>query len=191
VSATFIDRPDQWPPDSRACVFLARIAVRFSKEELWAALCSGELTARIYCVGRKDFAPIPLSPLAFVQAERDQVLADCQIWVRETDTRRPAAIRRIIAVPHWLYVTRESLEKFEKARPGATTAAEGRVAKVLADHFRRNPKMTRSEAAELCSNYNFGPRAFDRVWSGGRSLAELPAHGSAGRPRKSLRKSPQ
>jgi hypothetical protein len=110
------------PPDSQACIFLARAFSRLSKDKLWKALCSGEISARVYCVGRSDFAPIPLSPMEFLRVDQDQTFENCQIEVRESDRRRPARIRRLIPVPHWLYVTRDSLEKFVKTS-SATTAA--------------------------------------------------------------------
>ena len=120
-----------WPADSRECVFLGRAASQLSDNDLlWNGLRLGTLSARVYCVGRTDFAPVDLSPLAFLNTDREQVLTTWQIEVRETDQRRPAAIRRVIPVPHWLYVKRTSLNKFMKARPGATGTAEGRAAKL-------------------------------------------------------------
>lgn len=120
--------PEEWPSDTRECIFLGRVLGRLSDDDVWRALRSGQLEPRVWCVGRTDFWPIPLSPVEFLGAERDQVLDRCQIDVRETDQRRPVAIRRRIPVPHWLYVTRASLDRFVKAKPAATVATEQRAA---------------------------------------------------------------
>jgi hypothetical protein len=189
MSEPMRNQPARWPADSTGSIFLARVISRLPDDDLWTGLCSGELVARVYCVGRTDFGPIPLSPLAFLTADREQVMSDCQIDVRETDYRRPAAIRRAIPVPHWLYVTRSSLESFMKAKPAASVAAEGRAVRHLAEQLRLNPDMAKEKAMIACADFNLGPRAFERVWPSARSEAGLPAKGSAGR--KSKRKSQQ
>lgn len=181
MSAAFLECPNQWPPDSQACVFLARALPLLPTEALWAALVDGNLEARVYCVGRTDFAPIPLSRMALIGVDRDQVLARCQIEVREDDTRRPAAIRRRIAVPHWLYVTKVSLDNLLKAQPNATVAAEGRAVAHLADQLRRNPNMTKAEGRTACAAFKLGGRAFERIWPQARIKAGLPPKAAAGR----------
>jgi hypothetical protein len=98
-----------WPPDTRECMFLGRALKIVPAEKLWAKLISGEIAARVYCVGRIDYAPIPISPLVFLNADPDDTLQRYQIDVREDDRRRPAAIRRRIPVPHWIYVPLDSL----------------------------------------------------------------------------------
>jgi hypothetical protein len=101
----------------------------FPADELWTALCSGDLQALVYCEGRRDFDPIPLSAAEFFYADKDTVLASCQIEIREEDTRRPVRWRRRIPVPHWLYVTRVSLAKcraeLAEAKPAASTQPRG------------------------------------------------------------------
>ena len=187
-----VDHPEQWPPDSRECVCLAQALSRFPEDVVWKGLLSGELETRVYCKDRADFGPVRLSRMEFSnQAKRqDQILNECTIDIVDTDFRRPAALRRRIPVPHWLYVTRVSFDSFIKARP-ETVAEEGRAEAHLADHFRRNPDLTRGEASLICTGagYNLGPRPFDRVWAEARRLAKLPIKGKAGR--KSQRKSQQ
>jgi hypothetical protein len=131
MSESVLTHEHEWPADSRECVFLGRAASQLSDNELlWSRQRSGRLSARVYRVGRTDFGPIDLPATVFLNTDREQVLTTWQIEVRETDQRRPAAIRRVIPVPHWLYVKRTSLNKFMKARPGATGTAEGRPAKL-------------------------------------------------------------
>ena len=214
MSDKFLDCPERWPPDLREeCagtdtvkeyVFLARVAAQLSGNDLWTALRSGELAACVYRVGRTDFAPVPLSALEFLKAGnvaetndeaededaaqvlsvRDRVLTECQIDVRETDRRRPAAIRRVIPVPHWLYVTRTSLDKFMKARPAATSVAEKRTARHLAPKLKLDPNMTRAQAASFL-DLDPRSRSFDRIWRESHEIAEV---GTRPGPR---RKSPQ
>jgi hypothetical protein len=191
---SIIDHPEQWPADCQQTskfstvdyVFLARALSHLDRDDFWKGLCSGELKAWGSSIERADFAPIQLSPMRFSNqaAAKDQILDNCTIDAM--DHRSARIVRRRIPVPHWIFVTRASLEKLEKAKP-----AEVRAAKVLAAHFRQNSKMTRREAAEACSSYNLGLRAFDRVWVKAREQAGLPAKGAAGAPRKSPRKSPQ
>jgi hypothetical protein len=197
---SIVDHPEEWPPDSRECVFLAHALFRFPEDDVWKALLSGELEARSYCKGRTDFGPIQLSRMEFSNqaGHRDQILSECAINIVETDLRRPAAIRRRIPVSHWLYVTRVSFDRFIKARPG-TVAQERSAATLLADYFRRNSDLSRGQAklALIGAGYNLGPRPFDHVWVEGRRLAKLPIKGKSGRksqrksPRKSRRKSPR
>jgi hypothetical protein len=176
----------QWPTDSRECVFLGRAAFQLSDNDLlWNGLRLGTLSARVYCVGRTDFAPVDLSPLALLNADREQVLGTWQIEVRETDRRRPARIRRAIPVPHWLYVTRDSFDKFMKARPAATTAAEGRLVERLFPELERNNAMKRAQAANFL-NLDPKSQAFVRIWPEARKKAGLSERALPGRP-----KSPQ
>jgi hypothetical protein len=178
-----------WPADSTGSIFLGRVVDQLSDDELWSALCSGKLEARIYCVGRTDFGPIPLSPLGFLSADRDQVLGRYQIDVRETDRRRPITIRRAIPVPHWLFVTRASLDKFMEAKPAATAGAEDRAAKHLAGVLKMDPDMKRQDALHECRKFNLTNRGFqNRVWPKARQLAKLPpARAGAKSKRKSTR----
>jgi hypothetical protein len=190
---SIVDHPEQWPADFQQTskfstvdyVFLARALSRLDRDDIWKGLCSGELKAWGSSIERADFAPIQLSPMRFSNqaAAKGQILDDCTIDAM--DHRSARIVRRRIAVPHWIYVTRASLDKFEKATP-----AEGRLAKNLANQFRDNPRMTRREAAKFCE-LDERSRAFDRVWAKAREQAGLPAKGAAGAPRKSPRKSPQ
>jgi hypothetical protein len=181
------DTADRWPPDFPACIFLGRLAVRLSNEEIWRGLLSGELEAHVYCDGRTDFEPIPLSTMAFLRADRDQVLAQYKIEIRETDQRRPVAMRRAIPVPHWLFVTRGSVDKFLRSQPDTTVAAEARAIKHLAAQLRTKPDMTKNSARLACADFELGLRPFERVWPKARIEAGLPAQSRAGR--KSRQKS--
>lgn len=186
MSAAFLECPNQWPPDSQACVFLARALPLLPTEALWAALVDGNLEARVYCVGRTDFAPIPLSRMALIGVDRDQVLARCQIEVREDDTRRPAAIRRRIPVPHWLYVTKVSLDNLVKAQPNATVAAEGRAVAHLADLLQQKPAMSKADAQKECKEFKLSDQGFtDRVWPTAREKAGLSRRAPPGRKSRS------
>jgi hypothetical protein len=182
----------QWPADTRECVFLARAASQLADNDLlWSGLRLGTLSARVYCVGRTDFWPIDLSPDAFLDADREQVLSTWQIEVRENDRRRPAAVRRAIPVPHWLYVTRSSLAKLEKARPAATTGIRDQAIKLLTPLYQANPKMKRSKAINAVAHLGIGQhRVFDAVKRAARKAADLPERARSGRP-KSLQKSPR
>ena len=98
-----------WPPNSRECIFLGRALQIVPAEKLWPKLLTGDLTARVYCVGRTDFGPIPISRLEFSKVDQAETLRRFQIDVRDVDQRRPARVRPRIPVPHWIYVTRDSL----------------------------------------------------------------------------------
>jgi len=132
---SILDNTDRWPPDSQKCVFLGRALKEISADDAWEGLRSGALEIRVYCVGRTDFAPIPLSPLKFFGADRSQVFDTCQIELIDSDTRRPVAIRRRIPVPHWIYVTRESVEKL--LRPVSNVRNETDAIEHLAERRRR------------------------------------------------------
>src|SRR5207244_771976 len=116
-------------------------------DDAWAALRSGELEARAYCVGRIDFGPIPLSPLVLVDMDKHAVFANCQIEIQDMDTRRRREIRWRIPVPHWVFVTRASLEKFEKRNPSSAGAEKGAI-RDLAARLKANPDMSRDNAWE-------------------------------------------
>jgi hypothetical protein len=105
-----------WPPDSPECVFLGRVLEIVPAAELWPKIISGEIAARVYCVGRADFAPIPVSPLEFLNADQADILHRFQIDVREDDRRRPSRVRRRIPVPHWIYLVRSTVPK--PTKPG-------------------------------------------------------------------------
>jgi hypothetical protein len=78
-------------------------------DKLWPKLISGEIVARVYRVGRTDFAPVPLSPLEFLNVDRDETLQRFQIEVCDLDRRRLSRVRPRTPIPHWIYITRASL----------------------------------------------------------------------------------
>jgi hypothetical protein len=100
---------NEWPPDSRECIFLGRALEIMPADKLWPKLLSGDLAARVYCVGRTDFGPIPISSLEFSKVDQAKTLQLFQIEVRDVDLRRSSLHRRKIPVPHWIYITRDSL----------------------------------------------------------------------------------
>jgi hypothetical protein len=126
--------------------------------------------------------------LEFLKADRNQIFEAGRIDVRETDERRPVSIRRVIPVPHWVYVTRTSFEKFAKAIPSATAAAEKRAILHLKSLLEVNNNISKSEARAACRQFKVSGQGFDdRVWPDARQLAGLPRKADAGR--KSSRKS--
>lgn len=185
MSDALRDHPEEWPPDTSECIFLGRVLNRFSDDDVWTALRSRELEPRAYSVGRTDLGPIQFSPLVFLGMDKDAVFANCQIEMLEKDTRRPAAIRRRIPVPHWLYVTRASLEKFTKKKP-ATSGAEDRATRHLAGLLRENKDLKKEQARKACERFNLSGQGFDdRVWPDARELARLPRLSRAGRKLRS------
>jgi hypothetical protein len=184
---SIVDHPEAWPPDFQDYVFLARAYSPLDREDAWRGLCTGELEAVGSSQERADFAPVPLSPMMFsLQPElKDQILDSCAIDEMDRQPISRRIVRRRVPVPHWIYLKRASLDKFWTSTP-----AEGRLAKNLADQLRKNPRMTRREAAKFCE-LDERSRALDRVLVKARELADLPAKGAAGRPRKYPRKSPQ
>jgi hypothetical protein len=202
MSAPLLDSQDDWPPDfpKSKSIFLGRAAARVAKVDLWAAIRSGELELQVYTVGRDDLDPIELSPMQFMRAidfmrsdgdlspidVREHILGRYQVDVREKDFRRPAAIRRAIPVPHWLYVTRDSLDKFVKSRPTATVAAEARAIEHLAGILKRDRKLTKAQARAACDQFGLSGQGFeDRVWPQARVKAKLSARAPAGRKSRS------
>jgi hypothetical protein len=188
MSDALRDHPERWPPDYQEYIFLGRVLDRFSDDDVWTALCSGELKAHPYCVGCVDFDPDPepFSPQVFtINGRRDALFSHCQVWVRDEDTRRSVRVRRRIAVPHWLYVTRASLDQFTKSMPTATVAAEKRAAAHLKTLLERNRDMSKGEARKACERFNLSGAGFDdRVWPDAREAAGLSRQAPAGKKRR-------
>ena len=178
-------------------MFLARALSRLDREDVWKGLLSGKLEARVYCKGRTDFHPIPLSPAEFSnQAElKDRILDEHTIDVVESDLRRPARIRRRIPVSHWIYVTRASLDRVEEALgPKATAGAETRAIAHLKPLIERyGEAMSKDEARKHCEQFKLSGAGFDdRVWPAAREAAGLPRQAPAGKkPRKSKEIAPE
>jgi hypothetical protein len=103
-----------------------------SASELWPKLITGKVTARVYRVGRTDFAPIPISPLEFLNADRGETLQRFQIDVCDLDQRRPSRLRPRIPVPHWIYLVRSTLPKAE-AKRGAPELYDWEEIKLFVD----------------------------------------------------------
>lgn len=181
---SIVDHPEEWQPDFQEYVFLARAASRFERDDVWKALCSGGLEAWGSSAERADFAPVRLSPMAFSnQAElKDQILNDCTIDVM--DTHRPIRrqfVRRRVPVPHWIYVTRASLEQFAKSMLAATVPTETRAKAYLKRLLEGDPKMKREDAREACKQFKLSDQGFeDRVWPDAREAAGLPRKGKPG-----------
>jgi len=174
------DHPEQWPPDTGECIFLGRVLDRLSDDDAWTALRSRELEPLIYCVGRTDFEPIPLSPLVLLDMDKDAVFANCQIEMVDRDTRRDPRVRRRIPVAHWLFVTRASWKNFAKKNP-ATAGAEDRAIRDLAARLKIDPGMRREDAWTPYKSSGVSRRGFlNRVWPEARKLANLSAAAKAG-----------
>jgi hypothetical protein len=181
MTEPLLNHPERWPADLvarnnfPACIFLARVLHRLSKDQTWDGLRSGELIVRVLCEEHSNLDPISVpSPTIFLNADRDYVLAECKIDVLDLDQCRPSSVRRRIPVPHWLFVTRESLEKFIKGMPAATNGAESRAIERLAALLRQND-MPRAEAAKICEPLGIKGRGFlTRVWPRARENAGLP-----------------
>jgi hypothetical protein len=186
---SIIDHPEQWPADFQQTsklgtvdyVFLARALSRLDRDDIWKGLCSGELKAWGFSIERADFAPIQLSPMRFSnQVElKDQILESCTIDAMDQRSIRHRIVRRRIPVPHWIYVTRASLDNAVKASP---INAETRATRHLAGLLRSNPKMKREDARKECPD--LGWQAFRRVWRDAHTEAGLPPKAPSGRPRR-------
>ena len=186
---SIIDHPEQWPADFQQTskfstvdyVFLARAISRLGRDDVWKGLCSGELKAWGSSIERADFAPIQLSPMRFSnQVElKDQILDSCTIDAMDQRSIRHRIVRRRIPVPHWIYVTRASLEAFTQAHSSA--GAEHRAAQHLADLLTKNPDMSRAQAQAACAQFGITQRGFlSRVWVEARGIARLPRRARAG-----------
>jgi hypothetical protein len=102
--------------------------IAVSGDDIWQKIRSGEVVPHIYSGEAKgDFEPVPLSAAEFFAAEEagrdedgepDPRLKLYQIMWRDRDRRRPAATRRAIPVPHWVYVMK-AVPKKERSGPGA------------------------------------------------------------------------
>ena len=184
---SIIDHPEQWPADFQQTskfstvdyVFLARALSRLDRDEIWKGLCSGELKAWGSSIERAAFAPIQLSPMRFSNqaAAKAQILDDCMIDAM--DHRAARIVRRRIPVPHWIFVTRASLEAFTQTQSSA--GAEHRAAQHLADLLTKNPDMSRAQAQAACAQFGITQRGFlNRVWVEARDIARLPRRARAG-----------
>ena len=121
------DSPEAWPPDFPEPVFLARALSRLDRDEIWKALCSGELEAVGSSKERADFTPVSLSPMMFsLQPDlKDQILASCAIDKMDRQPISRRIVRRRVPVPHWIYLVRTSLDRFETAlRPNRPRPVE-------------------------------------------------------------------
>jgi hypothetical protein len=90
----------------------------------------------------------------------------------------------------WIFLTRESLDKYlQKASPPATAGREKAAVAELARVLKANRNLTRGEARKhLESKVRIGPRAFQRIWPLAREAAGLSPVAAAGRkPRQSSR----
>ena len=149
-------------------MFLGRALQIMPAEKLWPKLVSGEIVARVYCVGRTDFGPVPISPLEFARVDSAETLQRFQINVREDDRRRPARVRRRIPVPHWIYVALESLPPAEtpnKKRRFTTQSAE----RFVSDLFQESPMASKPDcerAAGKAGYVGYRPKiraAYDKL----------------------------
>ena len=184
---SIIDHPEQWPADFQQTskfstvdyVFLARAISRLGRDDVWKGLCSGELKAWGSSIERADFAPIQLSPMRFSNqaAAKDQILDDCKIDAM--DHRSARIVQRRIPVPHWIFVTRASLEAFTQTH--SSVGAEHRAAQHLANLLTKNPDMSRAQAQAACAQFGITQRGFlNRVWVEARDIARLPRRARAG-----------
>jgi hypothetical protein len=122
-----------WPADSKKCVFLARALASVDNARMWDGLVSGRLQAGVIVVGATDFrTPMPVSPFVFLTTTANQIFDTHQIELRDVHPATPVMHRRRIKVPHWVYVTRESLDKFERS-PAGGSVVETRGRKRKAD----------------------------------------------------------
>jgi hypothetical protein len=90
----------------------------------------------------------------------------------------------------WIFLTRESLDKYlQKALPQATAGREKAARAELVRLLKADGNLTREEARKhLESTVRIGTRAFQRIWPLAREEAGLPPLAAAGRkPRQSSR----
>jgi hypothetical protein len=128
----------QWPADTHDCIFLGRAlkqleGISASPEEarnrMISAIDRGELSLRGRIVFEKEarFCQVESS------ARAPEGWGECLMYfcIVERDKRPwiPAARRRAMPQPHWLFVTRQSLDTFLAAHLTEQTAPEGRYPK--------------------------------------------------------------
>ena len=165
---------EDWPADTELAVFLGRVLKRFSDDDLWKGLRSGELRAVGYRIGRK---PTLISPDRFYSGNREAVIRQFQIDLPDTG---PRYARRKVAIPFWIFVSIESLTAYSQKHP-----AEKRAASHLAELLTITPNMKRDDAWEACKQFGISERGFlERVWRDAREIARLPAIAKAGRKSK-------
>jgi len=154
--------PEAWPPDFPEHVFLARACSRLDREDVWRGLCTGGLEAVGSSRERANFAPVPLSQMLFsLQPDlKDQILDSCVIDLMDRQPIGRRIVRRRVPVPHWIYLVRASLDRFETALgPKATSRHEDYQQKAKPDSNRPRPVETGISAA------------FESLWSQG-----IPRH---------------
>lgn len=153
---SIIEHPEGWPLDSSKCVFVGHAIEQIGAAEIWRALKSGKLQVGVIIVGAKDWrTPMPIAPLVFQKIDSRQTLEDGQIDWLDRHPGTPVSHRRRIPVPHWLYVTRQSLALLEAAqsrRKGSRHASDdGLVAEGLAGINNGRWRNARRAALELAS----------------------------------------
>jgi hypothetical protein len=120
--------------------------------------------------------------------------------------RRPFPTRGVIASgSHWVYVTRESLDRYltdklyaecqsktyDKQKPTAqvkqTASQEKQCEKWLVEQMRAHtvpPKVKQAYREEAQAKFSVGARPFKRAWETAKKKAPAPNWGNAGRKRK-------
>ncbi|MGY4437068.1 hypothetical protein ACVWWO_009545 [Bradyrhizobium sp. F1.13.1] len=115
------------------------------EDQLREKIISGKLKACVYStLAKSDFEPVSISAAEFLAADEagwesfsdpDVQPVPFQVMVLDRDGRRPAAVRRHIRVPHWIYVARDQLAKTLKEhapsepdeRPATRPTSETRI----------------------------------------------------------------
>jgi hypothetical protein len=185
--------PQSLPEDTVDCIFLGRAVEQIGEASverdraIAQAIEVGKLKIRARLnSGEGDpggdlgvVSKTALTPEGWIAAVKV-----CQIAFKD---RRPWVSvrgRRAIPQPHWLFVTRASLDEFMKGQPTAKGRAEVRAIKHLACLLKSNPNMRKEDARAACAEFNLSDRGFeDRVWPKAREEAGLPPIGKSGRKR--------
>ena len=194
MDSDFIAMLPQWPVDTRDCIFLGRALEQLentstspedARNRMVDAIERGELSLRCRLVFEKEarFGHVNSG------ARTPEGWGECLMYfcIVERDTRPwvPAARRRPIPQPWWLFVTRESWTEYlgEKSAIIGTALDEKEAFPVLVALLRKHRnKLSKKDGFAACRKERptLSERGFKRIWPEARREARLQPRAPAG-----------
>lgn len=113
-------------------------------------------------------------------------IAKGYIMTRDTRYWVPVTERRAMPQPHWLFMTRESLNQFLKALPSLSSIVqEHKAIRHVANMLKKDPALSKDKAKAECKQFKISGAGFRyRVWPKAREEARFPARAKPGPKKK-------
>jgi hypothetical protein len=109
------------------------------------AIVAGKLKMRARLVEAREGILGVLGPRTLTVERWLEVMKSSQIELLDMRPWVSARARRRIPLPHWLFVTRESLDKFIRQFQHLTVREERRAVAALAEKLRTDPNLKKSD----------------------------------------------